>query len=342
MNAPRTKGLICTFLFLFLYGSLSPANAETVSIATTSTGGLMYAIGSSAAKVVADHSKIRVEVKPFGGSSTYIPLIDSGEVGMGVITSEDIGLAYWGPEGMKIGGRNPYEKSPNVRLIMRGARIISGVFVRKDSDIKSVADLKGRKVTGKYPAQQSIWFSFYAALASCGLTWKDVKVVPVPNFAKGFDALVQGRAEACLGVPGVAKMREAHAAVGLRLISICVGPEATKRFKESAPGFYPIRVKGGRLPGVEEDTWAINKDIYLAGNKNIADSTVGEILRCLWDYNKEMAPLHPILRSWTTDRAVYPDVTIPYHPGAIKFYKSKGVWKEEMDKRQMELLKGGS
>ena len=178
----------------------------------------------------------------------------------------------------------------------------------------------------------------FGALASGGLTWKDVKVVPVPAVNDGVDALVQGRAEVTIGAVNMAKIREADAAVGVRHLSNDCSPEGDKRVRQAVPGYYTRMMKAGSGAAIVEDTCTIAYDIYFATHKSAPDQVVNTILKAIWDNDEKLKPIHPAFKEWTRERAVDPDVTIPYHPGAIKFYQEKGVWKKEMDQAQKKLL----
>jgi TRAP-type uncharacterized transport system substrate-binding protein len=60
-----------------------------------------------------------------------------------------------------------------------------------------------------------------------------------------------------------------------------------------------------------------------------------------WAENwKELEPIHPQLRGWRPEVFVQKLATIPYHPGAIKFFKENGLWSPEMDRAQEMLLRG--
>ena len=125
-------------------------------------------------------------------------------------------LSYQGPVRLKIGGRNPFQHTPNVRLVMRGSILMTALLVRKDTPMKTIHDIRGKRLTGEYPAQLANWYNLYGFLAGAGMKWEDVQIVPVPGANEGSDALVQGRADVALHAIDSAKVKEADAAVGVR------------------------------------------------------------------------------------------------------------------------------
>ncbi len=313
------------------------ASGQTVSLGTNPPGSVFYAIGSGLAKVVSEAGPVRMSVQPYSGTSTFIPLLNTGELEFGVNNAVDMALAYRGPK-FQIGGRNPFPHAPNARLVMRGSPFLVGLLVRKDSPIKTIHDIKGKRMTGEYPAHLAVWYNMFGHLSSAGLTWNDVKVIPVPAVNDGVDALVQGRAEVSeFGING-AKVKEADAAIGVRHVSTDCSPEGERRLRQAVPGYYPRWVKAGTATAVVEDTCFIAYDNYLAVGKNVPDGVVEAVLKALWDNVEKLPPLHPIFKEWTRAQAAAADVTAPYHPAAIRFYKERGVWKPEMDQAQQKLL----
>ncbi|HEV8640207.1 MAG TPA: TAXI family TRAP transporter solute-binding subunit [Methylomirabilota bacterium] len=325
---------------LALLATVAVAEAQLpkqVTLATNPPGTVFYAVASGLAKVASGAAGYQMVVQPYTGTSTMLPLLNTGEVDFGLVNAVDMGLSYRGP-GFKIGGRNPFPHAPNLRLVMRGSPLMVGLLVRKDSPIKSVYDLRGKRMTGEYPAHLAVWYNMFGHLSSAGLTWNDVKVVPVPAVNDGVDALVQGRTEVTQHALNSAKVKEADSIVGVRHVSIDCSPEGEKRLRAAVPGYYPRWVKAGTATAVGEDTCVIAYDTYLAAGKSLPDPVVEAALKALWDNESRLAPLHPMLREWTRDRAVGLDVTIPYHPAAIRFYKERGLWKPEMDQAQQKLL----
>lgn len=323
---------------------LFPASAQaqqlprSVTVAANPPGTVFYALASGIAKVVSGATPIQVVVQPYTGTSTFLPLINIGELDFGIVNAVDMGLAYQGPARLKVGGRNPFPHTPQVRLVMRGAPLMTGLLVRKDSPIKTIHEIRGKRVTGEYPAHIAVWYQMFGNLSSAGLTWDDVKVVPVPAVNEGVDALVQGRADVTLHALNAAKIREADASVGVRHISNDCSREGEQRLRKAVPGYAPRWLKAGSAAAIMEDTCVLAYDIYLLSHRAAPEQLVTTVLKAVWDNVEKLPPVHPTFKEWTRERAVDPDVTMPYHPAAVQFYKEGGLWSAKMDEVQRKLL----
>ena len=85
---------------------------KSVTLGANPPGSLFYSLGSGLAKVVSEAAPFQMQVQPYSGSSTFLPLINSGELDFGVINAVDMALSYQGPARLKIGGRNPFPHAP--------------------------------------------------------------------------------------------------------------------------------------------------------------------------------------------------------------------------------------
>jgi TRAP transporter TAXI family solute receptor len=327
----------CVVVLLAMLTPAAPALAQkSANLGSNPPGTAFYSVASGLSKIVTDAGAVKLTVQPYSGSSTFLPLLDSGELEFGVNNAVDMALALRGPQ-FKIGGRNPFPHTPNARLVMNGSPFLVGLLVRKDSPIKNVYDVKGKRMTGEYPAHLAVWYNMLGHLASAGLGWNDVKVIPVPAVNEGVDALMQGRADVTEHALNSAKVREADAAVGVRHVSIDCSPEGEKRLRAAVPGYYPRWVKAGTAAALVEDTCFIAYDQYLIVGKSVPDDMVESVLRSIWDNVDKLPPIHPIFKEWTRERAVTTEMTIPYHAAAVRFYKERGVWKPEHEALQQKL-----
>lgn len=321
--------------------NLSAAQAQklpqSITIGSNPAGTVFYAVGAGLAKVISGASPMQAIVQPYTGTSTLLPLLDSGELDFAIINAVETNLAYQGPAKLKIGGKNPLPHVPNARLIMRGSPLYIGLVVKKDG-VKNFQELKGKRVTGEYPANIAIWYHGYAALASAGLTWEDVKVVPVPAVNEGVDAVVQGRADVSIHAIGAAKIKEADSAVGVRHLPIDCSQAGDARVRKAVPGYSTTTLKSGFSTGIVGDTCVLTFDIYMLGHKGLSNEVVQASLKSIWDNIDKLPPLHAQFQDWSRERAASADVTVPYHPAAVQFYKEKNLWNAKMDEAQKRLL----
>ena len=318
---------------------LAQSMPKSVTIGTQPPGSLQNMVANAIGKVVTEAGKFEMLVQPYTGPTTYLPIINSGELDFAVMTSIDLSNGYNQPRTPTVAGReNRYPFTPNVRLLMIGSPITAGILVRKDSPYRTVSDLKGLRLTGEYPAQLNAANILFTALASAKMTVDDIKVVPVTNLKAGMQAFLQGRADGNVEGLGTGRLKEMEAKVGVRFVSLDCSPQGAERLKKAVAGFLPLNLKAGSGTGIVDDTCLMVWDIYFLTHAKLPDNVARAGLESLYDNLAKLHPIHPFLKGWTEKRAVHHDVTIPYHPAAIQFYKDRGKWTAEMEANQKKLL----
>ena len=313
----------------------TPAFAQlprSATVATHAVGSLYNRIGTGIATVLSLHTPMTVRVQPFGGPPAWLPSMNQGNTDMGVLTGADAVTAY---KGIVI-YKKPFK---NIRLLLVGGALQLGFYVRKDSPIKTIKDLKGKRVPTDFPGIPIVALSSKAALASAGLSYKDIVHVPVSDLQAGNRAFIEGRTDVGWHALRSPAVKEADARVGgVRFLSVNDTPQGAARMAEVYPGSYPAIQKAGTATGVLTDTALLNNDIYLVATKDFSDDAAYAVVKALWTNVKELWAAQPALRSWRRARMVSTAAYIPYHPGAIRFYKEKGLWTKQMDELQAKLL----
>jgi uncharacterized protein len=300
------------------------AQAQTVGIATSNPGSLFHNIGSAVAKV-ANENGLDSTIQPATSPNQYLPLVNSGEVEFGVANLQEFNYALEGKEWFS-GSLNADLRIVGLLMPLREA-----IFVRKDSDITSIADLKGKPMVDGYTAQQTILPQLDAMYATAGLTRADMQPVQVPSVVAGADAFMAGDSVGFVFAHGAGKVREADAAVGgLRALPIENTEENVKLIKEHWPVGYLTRIAPGpATPGVLEDGWFVAYPQIVFTNASVPDEVVYKMAEILHDNQAGMGDVFPPFKGFKPDEDMVGD-TAPgeYHPGAVQYYKDKGLWKE--------------
>ncbi len=307
---------------------------KTVVIATHATGSGFHADGSAVGKVVSEKSPITMVVRPHPGPPAWLPAMNEGEMEFGVIVGSDAATAYRG-----IGShRRGY---PNMRLLIIGAPMHLAFWAPLDSPIKTTADLKGKRVPSGWAGLPIIHYTAGANLANGGLTWDDVVKVPVAELNENLRIFLEGRTDVLWHSVGAPAVQEANARIrgGVRLVPIRNTPESLKRMAAFNPGTYMMVVKKGSAVGVVEDVPAQSEDICVVAAAQLPDEVIHTVLNTLWENNDELRKVTPRMQAWSRQRMVSTAAAVPFHAGAIKFFRDKGVWSADMEKLQRELEK---
>lgn len=305
---------------LFMSGT---ALAQTVGIATSNPGSLFHNIGTAVAKAAND-AGINATIQPATSPNQYMPLVNQNEVEFGVGNLEEFNNALQGAEWFS-GSVN--EKLRVVGLVMP---IKEAIFVRADSGIKTVADLKGKPMVDGYTAQQTILPQLDAIYATAGLSRSDMTPVQVPSVVGGADAFIAGDAVGFIFAHGAGKVREADAAVGgIRALGVPDTPEAIAAIKKHWKSGYVVRMEPGPAnPGVLEPGTFIAYPQLVFTNADVDEETVYKLTKVLYESKESMKAAFPPFAAFNPKEMVGETAPGEYHPGAIRFYKEVGIWKE--------------
>jgi TRAP transporter TAXI family solute receptor len=300
------------------------AHGQTISIGTSSVGSLNNSLGNALGKVMTEAAGMRVRVVPFGGGQQFLPSIQKKELEMAIPSSNDALFAYEGK------GTYKGSPSPDLRTIATVFPYYIGWFVKKDSPYKSMVDLKGKRIAVGFTANAAQRASVLAALAADGLKEADFDGVQVPHVVRGADDFMQGRVEATSFAVGAGKVAEADTKVGgVRFLSLKNTPEALKGIQEFMPRAYIGQLQPGPgLVGIVAPTYVLFEDYLVLTGAHLSDDAAYKTAQVLHDHQDKLAAIaRPYNRYKPAD--LVRGHGIPYHPGAIKFYKEKGLWKDK-------------
>jgi TRAP transporter TAXI family solute receptor len=309
------------FLFSLVFFA-SAAQAQVLGFGSAPQGSIGYNMSSAIAKVLAEDAGIQSRVQPYSGSSAVLPLVSNGELDLAVCNVLEI------DEASK--GEGPYKgrKQANLRVLGVIFPLYASMFVRKDSPIKSLADLKGKRIPAGFSAQVTLDRIIDGVLANGGVERKDVVPVLVPNVIRGADDFVENKIDAGFFAPGAAKVLEVHKSVGgIRYLPLSDDPAAVARMKKHMSYAYIVEVKPSPVfAGVEGPTKLMAYDYLVAVGAHVKDETAYKIAKAMYGGKAKL------IESLGAFRGFNPDLmnrTMPatFHPGALKFYKEQGIAK---------------
>src|SRR6476659_6013934 len=287
-------------------------NAQTFGLATMQPGSLNHTTGSAIAKVVKEKAGLNTLVQPTAGETVIIPLVGRGETEFGLANALEVSVV------------NENNRLPDLRLIGVLHPLPTAYFVRKDSAMRSMADLKGKKIVWGFSAQRTIDIVARAMLATVGLTDKDITPVLVPNVIRGADDFISGAVDTFYFAFGAPKVREVDATVGgIRALEVPEsGMPAARKFY--ADGYLAPGVPNGFFIGVEKPMGIYTWDNMIFTNAKVPDDVVYKFIDTLEKNKAELVTIQPALRDFSA-AALYKKYDLPYHPGALKYFKDHNI-----------------
>jgi TRAP transporter TAXI family solute receptor len=306
------------------FGLVASAWSQTLGMAATNRGYTQQA-SAAIAKVVTEKTDLQMRVQAFGGTSVYVPLVSQGQMDFGLANEYETYMASTGT------GIYADRQQSNLRIAAVLTPFRVAIFARADSDIHTLADLRGKRVPAGWTSQKIIGSLMNAVLANGGLSYDDVEQVPVANVPSAADDFATGKTDVFFFAFGAGKVQETAAKVGgIRVLPIDAADDAVARMREHVPPAYAYTVKPSRANvGVEQEMDVMAYDYLLLTNGNVADDVVYQIVKTMHDSPDELKQSFPGLGLFMPERMTKPFDSVEYHPGAIRFYQETGQWPAE-------------
>lgn len=240
---------------------------------------------------------------------------------------QDFGAPAWGPQ--------------SIRLIMASwANTNTGNLpTAKDAGIRQMKDMKGKRVAWVVgsPALNSNLTSF---LAFGGLTWDDVEKVTVPGFGASMKGLIEGTIDAAVASTDSSRLYELNGSP--RGLFFPPTPHNDKagwaRLNKVAPWFQPhIATAGAGLSPTNTHEGASYGYPILISYTPQDSQAVYELTRLLHTQYDNYKNGHPGGVGWAMDRQAFKWI-IPYHKGAVRYFKEIGVWKADHQQHRKSVV----
>jgi TRAP transporter TAXI family solute receptor len=293
-----------------------PAAAQTYGFATLPPGTLNHTTASAISKVLKEKAGLNVLVQPTAGDQVIVPMVASAEVEVGISNAMEVHDGF--TRGLK-----------DLRIIGAAHALRVGFFVRKDSDIKTIADLKGKRVPYGFSAMRALEPTVRAMLATANLSEKDIKTVLVPNVIRSADDFTSGAADTFYFAFGAPKVREVDATVGgIRMTEIDpAGMPAARKIERW--GYLTDINPGPVFVGVDKPMKVYSFDNLLFTSAKVKDDFVYKFLETLENNKPDLIAVQPALREFSAAMA-FKKYDVPYHPGALKYFKDRNLEAREV------------
>jgi TRAP transporter TAXI family solute receptor len=308
------RGLLGTSLALaMMTAGTHSVSAQTYGFAAMQPGTINHTTSSAISKVLKEKAGLNTLVQATAGETVMIAIVNRGEA--------DFGMAN-APE---MGGMLANNGQPNVRIIGPVYSLKTGFWVRKDSNMRMVSDLKGKRVTMGYSAMRALDPQSRGILAAAGLTEADIRPVLVPNVIRSADDFVAGAADMFMFAFGAPKVREVDATVGgIRFLEIndTPGIEATRKIVPF--GYLSDIAPGPIFIGVEKPMKTFTIDNILFTHDKVSDDVVYKMIEAMEKNKADMIAVAPNLREFEVAN-LHKQYPFPFHPGALKYFKDKNI-----------------
>jgi len=299
---------------------MAMAQQTNIAIATGGTGGVYYPMGGGMANVLSRYLPgVQATARVTGGSVDNLKLIGSKQSEVGLVMVDAARDALKGEDKFK---GNPVD----VRTLMVLYPNRMHVVTVEGKGIEKMSDLKGKRVSTGSPGSATEVMAF-RVIEAAGLDRdKDMRRERL-GVAESTNALKDGKIDAYFWVGGLptAAVTDLGATPGVKL-KLIDHSDTVDKMNAKYGGLYSEGVIPAKTyPGQDQDNKIAVVQNILVTNASMPDQTAYDIVKTLFEKRDEVALSHGEAKAIVLDTQNNKNTTIPWHPGAEKYFKEIGA-----------------
>ena len=295
-------------------------NAQNISIATGGTGGVYYPMGGGLASVLS--SKVpgmSATAEVTGGSVDNLKLIGTGKPYVGFSMADAAKDATSGVDKFK-------DKPIDVRTLLILYPNLMHVATVESTGIKTMADLKGKRVSTGSPGSATEVMAFRLLEAAGIDPTKDIKRERL-SVAESVNAVKDRKIDAFFWVGGLptAAVTDLANSPGMKIVMVDTAAEVPAMNKKYGNLYFPSLITKQTYSGMAKDNNVAAVANLLVVNASMSDAEAYKIVKAVFDNQLELVRSHAEYRNVKLETQKANATPVPYHPGALKYFKEKGV-----------------
>ena len=289
---------------------------DFINVLTGGTSGVYYPMGVALSKIYGDKiPNTRPSVQATKASVENLVLLQQGRGEIAFTLGDSLDAAWKGDE--ETGFKSPLKK-------LRGITAIYPNYVQivasKDSGIKTLADLKGKRLSVGAP-KSGTELNARAILAAAGMTYKDLGKIEYLPFAESVELMKNRQLDATLQSAGlgVASIRDLATSVDIVVVQV---PKAV--IDKAGPPFISAPIPANTYGGQTSDVNTAAVVNYLVTHEGVKEELVYQMTKNIFENLGDLAASHSAGKSIKLENAL-DGMPVPLHPGAARYLKEKGL-----------------
>jgi hypothetical protein len=300
--------------------ALAPAARaqQFVNVLTGGTSGVYYPLGVAIGKIFSDKLPgVKTQVQATKASVENLILLQQGRGEVAFALGDSLKAAWEGDE--EAGFKAKLDKLRTLGAIYPN---YIQIVATADSGIKTLADLRGKSLSVGAP-KSGTELNSRAILAGAGLSYKDLGKVEYLPFAESVDLMKNRQLDATLQSAGlgVASLKDLSTSIDIAVVA--VPKDVVDRI---GPPFTSVKIPANTYTGQEKDVPTAAVTNYLVTSTAVSDDLAYQMTKLIFESLPELANSHVAGKDIRLETAANGS-PIPLHPGAVRYYKEKGLLK---------------